>query len=51
MDLPSKGKLALLFSAGFIFALLEPILPLALGNDLGGAFNAYGKAFFGMDLF
>ena len=43
MDLPSKRKLALLFGAGFIFALLEPLILLALGNDLGGAFWPMAK--------
>ncbi len=43
MDLPSKRKLGLLFGAGFIFALLEPIILLALGNDLGGAFWPMAK--------
>ena len=43
MDLPSKRKLALLFTAGFVFALLEPLILLALGNDLGGAFWPMAK--------
>ncbi|MGB1549012.1 MAG: hypothetical protein ACPHA0_01530 [Candidatus Poseidoniaceae archaeon] len=43
MDLPSKRKLGLLFGAGFIFALLEPLILLALGNDLGGAFWPMAK--------
>ena len=43
MDLPSKRKLGLLFGAGFIFALLEPLILLALGDDLGGAFWPMAK--------
>lgn len=43
MDIPSKRKLGLLFGAGFIFALLEPLILLALGNDLGGAFWPMAK--------
>ena len=38
MEMPSKRRLALLFGAGFILALLEPLILLALGYDLGGAF-------------
>ena len=38
MDMPSKKSLALYFGAGFILALLEPLILLALGDDLVGAF-------------
>ena len=41
MDLPSKRKLGLLFGAGFIFALLEPLILLALGDDLGEHFGQW----------
>ena len=43
MDMPSKRKLALLFGAGFIFALSEPLILLASGKDLGGAFWPMAK--------
>ncbi|DAC38932.1 MAG TPA: rhomboid family intramembrane serine protease [Candidatus Poseidoniales archaeon] len=43
MEMPSKRRLALLFGAGFILALLEPLILLALGNDLGGAFWPMAK--------
>jgi len=38
VDMPSKRNLALLFGAGFMVALLEPLIILAMGNDLGAAF-------------
>ena len=43
MEMPSKSRLALLVLAGFILALLEPIILLALGYDLGGAFWPMAK--------
>ena len=41
--MPSKRKLALLFGAGFFFALSEPLILLASGKDLGGAFWPMAK--------
>ena len=43
MEMPSKRKLSLLMLIGFILALLEPIVLLALGYDLGGAFWPMAK--------
>ena len=43
MEMPSKRKLSLLILIGFILALLEPIILLALGYDLGGAFWPMAK--------
>jgi len=38
MEMPSKRNISLLIFGGFLLALLEPIILLLLGNDLGGAF-------------
>ncbi len=43
MEMPSKRKLALIVLAGFFLALLEPIILLLMGNDLGGAFWPMAK--------
>ena len=43
MEMPSKRKLALIVFVGFLLALLEPIILLLLGNDLGGAFWPMAK--------
>ena len=43
MEMPSKSRLALLVLVGFILALLEPIILLTLGYDLGGAFWPMAK--------
>ncbi|MAH91492.1 MAG: hypothetical protein CMA11_06960 [Euryarchaeota archaeon] len=37
MDVPSNRKLGLIFGAGFFLALLEPLILLAMGDDIGGA--------------
>jgi len=38
MDVPSNRRLAILVGIGFSIAILEPIILLALGDDLAGAF-------------
>ena len=43
MEMPSKRKLALIVFVGFLLALLEPIILLLMGNDLGGAFWPMAK--------
>lgn len=43
MEIPSKRIVALLLLGGFILALLEPIILLAMGYDLGGAFWPMAK--------
>ena len=37
MDRPSNRKFALFFAIGLLLALLEPVILLALGYDIGGA--------------
>ena len=37
MDMPSNRRLVILFGMGFLLALLEPIVLLAMGNDIAGA--------------
>ena len=43
MEMPSRRKLGVLVFAGFIIALLEPIILLLMGDDLGGAFWPMAK--------
>ncbi len=37
MDRPSNRKFSLFFAIGLLLALLEPVILLALGDDIGGA--------------
>ena len=43
MEMPSKRYIALMVFCGFILALLEPLILLLMGDDLGGAFWPMAK--------
>ena len=43
MEKPSKRVIALLVFLGFLLALLEPLILLLMGDDLGGAFWPMAK--------
>ena len=43
MEMPSKRYIALMVFGGFLLALLEPIILLLMGDDLGGAFWPMAK--------
>ncbi|GIQ96175.1 MAG: hypothetical protein CM15mP1_0710 [Methanobacteriota archaeon] len=43
MEMPSKRYVALMVFGGFLLALLEPIVLLLMGDDLGGAFWPMAK--------
>ncbi|MGB0603252.1 MAG: hypothetical protein ACPGNS_06620, partial [Candidatus Poseidoniaceae archaeon] len=43
MEMPSKRYIALMGFGGFLIALLEPIILLLMGDDLGGAFWPMAK--------
>ena len=41
MEMPSKRYIALMVFGGFLLALLEPLILLLMGDDLGGAFGQW----------
>ena len=48
MEKPSKRVIALLVFLGFLLALLEPLILLLMGDDLGGAFWPMAKLLLGV---
>ena len=43
MEMPRKRYILLMVIAGILLALLEPLILLLMGNDLGGAFWPMAK--------